>query len=401
MSGGHDPFCHANYIRECLSEGKRALGFLLGAGCPMAIKDAEGDPLIPGIGGITEEVRTHLASQPQTGPSFEKVVNHLQTDGLANPSVETILSYVRALRQVVGTDTVRELDADGLESLEKGICECIVRRVDRDLPEVDTPYRRLATWIGSVARSDPVEVFTTNYDILAEQALETCRVPYFDGFVGTDTPFFDTVAMEDDTLPARWARLWKLHGSINWHLSDRGWISRGLADAKRQNYLIHPSHLKYDESRRMPYLAMMDRLRSFLRKPSSVLVICGYSFGDQHLNEVLLQSLMGNASAIVFALLNGRLSLYENAVRLGQSRVNLSVLALDEAVIGTRRAPWAAPHSASEDMQSELVNRVTFATDDGQVSRRTEFVGGDFERFGEFLAGLVGVGLGGGAKGSE
>ena len=33
----------------------------------------------------------------------------------------------------------------------------------------------------------------------------------------------------------------------------------------------------------MPYLAMIDRFRSFLRKRRATLVLCGYSFGDEHL----------------------------------------------------------------------------------------------------------------------
>ena len=50
--------------------------------------------------------------------------------------------------------------------------------------------------------------------------------------------------------------------------------------------VIHPSYMKYQESRRMPYLAMVDRLRAFLKQPTSTLILCGYSFRDEHVNEV-------------------------------------------------------------------------------------------------------------------
>src|SRR5258708_30711498 len=115
--------------------------------------------------------------------------------------------------------------------------------------------------------------------------------------------------MEHDSVPVRWARFWKLHGSINWVTKGDDSVFRHSPAAPGQRLLIYPSHLKYDQSRRMPYLAMIDRLRAFFRKGDRsrglggpVLVICGYSFGDSHLNEVLLDGLRGNQSADAFVL---------------------------------------------------------------------------------------------------
>jgi hypothetical protein len=164
----------------------------------------------------------------------------------------------------------------------------------------------------------PVEIFTTNYDLLVEQALEANRVPYFDGFLGSNETFFDLRAMEDDHLPSRWARLWKIHGSPNWHEDKNGAIRRSGDTQKRR--IIYPSHLKYDESRRMPYLAMMDRLRAFLKKESAVLVAIGFSFKDVHLNEIIVQGLQGNATGVVFALLHGKLQRYEELTKIATTR---------------------------------------------------------------------------------
>lgn len=51
---------------------------------------------------------------------------------------------------------------------------------------------------------------------LMEQSLEEMEIPYFDGFVGANNPFFDLRALEDNLIPKHWSRLWKIHGSINW-----------------------------------------------------------------------------------------------------------------------------------------------------------------------------------------
>ena len=163
--------------------------------------------------------------------------------------------------------------------------------------------------------------------------MEAERVPYFDGFVGSDRTFLDLASIDQDALPARWARLWKIHGSINWWRTAAGNIERhaDLKDGAQQ--MIHPSHLKYDESRRMPYLAMLDRLRNFLLSGQAVLVTCGYSFSDRHLNDVILQGLTANPSAICFALLFGDRAKYPVAVAAARTRANLSLLAVDGAVL--------------------------------------------------------------------
>lgn len=53
------------------------------------------------------------------------------------------------------------------------------------------------------------------------------------------------------------------------------------------SHLIYPSHLKYEESRKMPYLALIDQLNRFIRKKSSLLILSGYSFNDGHLNDAI------------------------------------------------------------------------------------------------------------------
>jgi hypothetical protein len=286
---------------------------------------------------------------------------------------------------VAGEDEpVRGLMAGDLDALDRKICETIVRLVDKSLPE-GSPYHRVAAWVGAADRLFPVEFFTPNYDLLIEQALEAVRVPYFDGFVGTQKPFFDPRAMEEDELPSRWARLWKIHGSINWSLDAHGHIVRAVAEAS-QSQVIYPSHLKYDESRRMPYLAMIDRLRAFLRRPAAVLITCGYSFRDEHLNEVLIQGAQGNNSAMVFGLVYSNLDQHEEGARLAGTRPNLTVAARDAAVVGTRRAPWLTAEGVPPTTDSTIVE-----WEDRNGSKQARFMLGDFQRLAELLATVAGA----------
>lgn len=387
MNGFHDPFRQVSYLQQCLSQDKKALGLFIGAGCPLSVRTTVDEALIPDICGITE----HVIQQLGKSPALEQVRQNCSQDGCEDATVEDLLSHIRALRTIAGTDAVRGLKADDLDEIDEEICRVIHELVNKALPDSDTSYHRVAAWIDAGVRSLPVEVFTTNYDLLMEQALEDLRVPYFDGFAGARRPFFDLRGMEEDHLPPRWARLWKLHGSINWFQDSKRAVFRGSSHEEGARRVIHPSHLKYDESRRMPYLAMIDRLRSFLKQSSSVLVISGYSFRDDHINEVIVQGLQANPTAIAFALLFGEIRQYSKAVSLAQARSNLTLLAQDQAIIGTRLNRWT--ESSSEPIDKHASQWIEWAdgdSNDKKSTRQAQFMLGDFRIFGHFLQELSG-----------
>ena len=142
----------------------------------------------------------------------------------------------------------------------------------------------------------------------------------------------------------------------------------------------------------MPYLAMIDRLRAFLKQPTATLVICGYSFRDQHLNEVIIQGLQCTQTAIAFALLFERISDYPQAIKLARERSNLSLLAKNGAVISGREAKW--PEKDAESGSADTGKWVKWTPidatkEDGKWT--AQFQLGDFAVFGEFLHELIGA----------
>ena len=150
--------------------------------------------------------------------------------------------------------------------------------------------------------------------------------------------------------------------------------------------LIYPSKLKYDQSRKMPFLAMSDRLTDFLLKPHAVLFVCGYSFGDEHINDTIINALKVNQSANVVALMFGKMKkdvtgklVCPEAVKRSLERPNLSVWHDEEAVIGAQRREW----SKFKDDKNEFANFNFTKVDD-----RVTF--GDFSVFTTFLSELIG-----------
>lgn len=423
----HDPIRQSKYLRQTLSQDKKPIGFFISAGCPLSVKMPAGSwPLIPDVAGLTSFIQDAIAQQTENLENSEKsvskayslLIDELRKAQTADPNIEDILSFLRGLIQVSkGADSIRGFLETELEQLDNIICRKISEKLAVCLPDNKTPYHKLAKWVNNIERDRPIEIFTTNYDLLLEEAFESLKLPYFDGFVGTRFPFFDLRAVEDGLIPKHWTRLWKIHGSINWYLSNTKEVYRSTSLNEKDSYIIHPSHLKYDQSRKMPYLALLDRLNKFLRQPSSVLIMSGYSFSDDHLNDTIINALRANPTAIVIALLFGNLTdkietssenslnktikiivKYEKAVNLSENRSNLSIWALDEAIIGGLRAKWKPAkfdYSPEENIANAVKSKeVPILDNTGKETEDTtkeyQFEIGDFAILGDFLQELIG-----------
>jgi hypothetical protein len=385
----HCPYRQSTLLQQALAPDKMRIAFLLGAGCPVSIRVPDGagtKPLIPDIRGLTDAVHAQLSVSAEHKVSYASLCKRLEGGSPKAPTIEDMLSHIRALHDVVRGGSIDGLDKAALASLDKAICELTTSVVGVHLPDTKTPYHQLANWIGGIQRTHAIEVFTPNYDLLVEQALEAHKLPYFDGFVGSKEAFFDLTSMENSSLPARWSRLWKVHGSVNWWRTPKDEVVRRERHADDDRQMIYPSHLKYDQSRRMPYLAMLDRLREFLGRGQVVLVTSGYSFADQHLNEVILHGLRSNPTAICFALLFGPRTNYPDAMREAQMHPNLSLLAADGAVLGTIDRPWRADEQVGHAMHGVSVSKAATGAAAGAGPDHCEFLLGDFKAFGSFLA---------------
>ncbi len=405
----HDAAQQARNLRQVLQDDKQRIGCFLGAGCPLGVYDAADENsvvLIPAVVELTKRIASGLKAMDSATDATSKFKTHWDTmygeckpsDG-KDPTVEDVLTELRALANRRGNAEILGMTKKNLSDLDEAICTLIANEMSKSLPAYRNSYNRFASWIGGIQRDWPAEIFTPNYDLLFEQALEQHPLPHFDGFVGSREPWFDLSSIEHDAIPNRWTRLWKLHGSINWEKNEETVnsttvtrivrVTRAAAPGK---VMIYPSHLKYDQSRRMPYLAMLDRLRAFFHgKDAPRLVVCGYSFLDDHLNEILLDGLRGNRNAQCFALMYSSLDAHPRVVEYASKQGNLTVLASDGAVVGTRagrfrpgtaggdeHAPWLIEESAAGSNPKDRVLRCRL---------------GDFHYFGLFLEQLCGGGI--------
>jgi hypothetical protein len=376
-------------LRNQLSSDKRRLAFFFGAGTSQAAG-------VPGLVPLTELVAGGLSVKQR-----EHFSRLLTEDNGGN--LETVLNRVRLCREMIGDHKTRQVDGltgDEAADLDKSICQAIRKHVGAT-PPADTLRKHyiFAHWLKTINRVFPVEIFTTNYDVLLEVAMESAETPHFDGFVGTVSPFFRVTSIDADfggipipTVPPDWIRLWKLHGSIGWvmvrnELAASSRIVRRGPDAGsvEDELMIYPSRQKYSDSRRLPFMAYQDRLRRLLSSGETLLVTCGYSFSDEHLNDIIFQALRSNPRLAVTALMFDPLSsaaVKRNLVQVTEGITNLTIYAPDGAVVGGRVGSWTGP---TEDPPSG-VDAWPFWNKETNAFRL-----GDFNQFVEFLRAFLGV----------
>lgn len=369
----HNPDQYMGSLRQIIAQGRKRIGLLVGAGGPASVSAPGGGPLIPTIENLTQAVLAAL--NERYGSPLTEIKNELK-----HPNIENILSHVRTLSSVIGATKIHGLDADEYNELGKAICDEIGKIANQTLPDGTTPYSEIVAWISGAEREHAVEIFSTNYDLLFEQALERARAPYFDGFTGASEPFFDPSSVANGDLPSRWTRLWKLHGSLGWKSNTRNEVIR--TGEPTATHLVFPEHLKYDQTQKAPYAALFDRLRAFLTLPDTLLIVVGFSFADAHISARIDECLSANASASVFAFQFGRLNQEKCACDIASRRANMSVYAPDSAMINGIVAPWLPGDPPTRDWGPI---RAGFWDILSGTSAPT-FLLGDFNRLARFFA---------------
>jgi hypothetical protein len=395
----HDPRRIVEALRDHLSRHDKPIAFLFGAGTSASPKKttAPDEPLIPPVAPLTalcaEAVRN-------LGANYEAAWSAIAAECVAidgNNFIEAMLSRVRLKVEAVGPgESLAGLDRAELEAVQETIQKAIARAVQPDEADIPDPlpHHALARWLGRVARQRPIEIFTTNYDLLIERALEDMQVQSFDGFVGSFRPFFspDSLTRTDVAPAPAWSRLWKIHGSVNWQWVDVGGGRRIVrTQPSLSGELILPSYRKYDESRKQPYVAFLDRLGRFLSQDDALLISAGYSFGDEHINDVIFQALGQPSRTHVIALMRSDPP-YDGALANAcVKRPNVEALARTKAWIGGDLAGWrlAEPVSQATATFMDVAFDSDAVPDPDQVSLTGHFRLGEFERFCKFLGAMT------------
>ncbi len=388
-------------FRDHLARHDKPIAFFFGAGtsCAVRVPDPEDATktraLIPAVAALTvtcKDVATQIGKKYKT--AWELIESQC-TDSGQDANVENILSRLRMMTSAIGnTDTLSGLNKKEIETLEESVRKTIAHVVTPSLANIpaDHAHRKFARWLLRISRQSPVEIFTVNYDVLVEHALEAERIPLFDGFVGSYKPFFyaDSVRRKETAPGANWARLWKMHGSVTWQRIEqegRVRVVRGEPDTAGE--MIYPSFEKYDESRQLPYSAFTDRLTRFLEQDDALLIVAGFSFGDEHVNNLIFGALENRPRTHVYALQFEELPEDNHLIKRSYQRSNMIVCGPDTGIIGGQRAAWAPVESPTFMKAAFELNSVIPASGNGDEAKTGRMKIGDFASFCDFLESMT------------
>ncbi len=330
---GHDPVRFVNDLSLKLASRSRHVCVFLGAGTSKACG-------LPDVSQLEGRVKQQLNQDDKARLSRQ----------LRGRNLEQALSRIRRIAALLEGDSELEgFTSEAAVRLDRKVCQAIVEALSADTADLE-PVLRLASWAARADYHWPLEVFTVNYDLLLETAFEHRRLPYFDGFVGNLEGRFHTDLVEGTPEdPERWllrsfVRLWKLHGSVNWAwdtATEAEIVRLGSPVSSASAAAIYPSDAKYDESRRVPFTVLQDRFRRALAQPETLTLVAGYSFGDEHLNEMLFDAAAHRPRSEIIAFCH--LAIPQVVQELAALAPNLQAVTGSEAILGGRLAPWEPP----------------------------------------------------------
>lgn len=215
--------------------------------------------------------------------------------------IEELLSYV------ILAEKVNLEKADRLKELREKLEMEIKNNCTLSLDKEKAPHKLFLNKITARKAGDSrVQLFTTNYDTLFEQAAQEGGFVMIDGFSFTHPRvfsgrFFDydiinrerTRLKQEDSFVPRVFHLYKLHGSLTWEKKD-GQIVQ--SENPERPLIIYPASNKYESSYEQPYFEMMSRFQQALRKENALLIVLGFGFRDKHIQNVILEAVNQNPS---------------------------------------------------------------------------------------------------------
>lgn len=273
------------------------LNFLFGSGCSSVIETNEnGDKEQVGI-----DTMAGLYSKfKDEHPNFkigDKNLNDPDFEG----NLERLMDILISLREAKNYIETRTDPDEQINEVRKFIKAQIKKNIHSEA--VIKLYKEFYMRTIRKSRQNPINIVTTNYDLFNELALDSLGFFYNDGFSGTFRRRFNPLvynyiyANNMNLNKSVWNRvdnfynLFKIHGSVSWEKQNGNIYEKDPENIKAENVMIYPTPLKDRSTLMVPYSDLFRNFQNHLAKPNAVLITLGYSFGDDHINRVILDNL--------------------------------------------------------------------------------------------------------------
>ncbi len=335
------------------------IGFFFGAGTSCALN-------IPNIAMLTAAIEKNLTGDHLK--NFKIVRDNLKATLGKEVNIEEILNHIRRIREITNEKPDQDfikVTGEAAKNLDKEICNQIYNIIEEAEGKADlTNPRKFFAWLNFLNHEYSKEIFTTNYDLIIEKSLEQSQIPYFDGFVGSYEPFFWQESIEQPTgktdMTRNWIRLWKIHGSLSWFWKeDKKDNSQKIirvgkfdkAGTTDKELVIYPSKEKYDSSRKQPFISYFDRLKNFLSSGELLFIFTGFSFSDQHINEIIFNCLRQNNRLFCIVLCFTDKEVENLHTLTKSSYMNLNVFGPKKAIVNGTLGDWTFDKATLKDTE--------------------------------------------------
>ena len=268
------------------------LNFLFGSGCSSFIDDSGEQIAISTMKGL-------FADFFEANPDFN--IDGVNPKDKCDNNLELLMDYLVSIKMASNLLPIPENVDEKINILQKYIKNAIIEGQKSE--EVVSIYKDFYTKMVNTSSKNPINIFTTNYDLFNEKALDALGFYYNNGFIGTfkrkfnpnsyNYVFVENLNLNKDVWGklSNYYNLFKIHGSINWVVEDNEIIERPVELCNEARVMIYPTPQKDRSTLMTPYSDLMRNMQQILSKNNSVLITIGYSFSDDHINRIILNSL--------------------------------------------------------------------------------------------------------------
>ena len=166
-------------------------------------------------------------------------------------------------------------------------------------------------------------LFTTNYDMAFDYALDNLGVHYINGFMGVHNRCFRPEVYDYDIYypgqsvsgkvhrAEKVLRYYKMHGSLSWVSSkptqsnvygiNEVTMNGTFEPSIDKQIIIYPCVSKKTFTLDLPYSELFRQFSQAIIQPQAVLFVVGYSFYDEHINDIIYQALSIPSFTLIIA----------------------------------------------------------------------------------------------------
>lgn len=278
-------------------------------------------------------------------------------DDINEVNLEDFLSKANLFLMLYGNED------DKIKNLVDDIKNIIVKNCRIVMPE-DAPHKEFLKRVTArKLKNSRLKLFTTNYDMLFEQAANECGFIIIDGFTFTFPRVFNGNNYDYDIVIRKNSRilaqenyaskvfhLYKLHGSLDWKKDiETEQVMKCDYTTNDQPVMIFPSSIKYETSYEQPFFEMMSRFQSELRMDNALLIIIGYSFGDKHINSMIFEALELNHS-LQMVVVDPCIHNFKDIIERAKRTSNIMLIKSDFKELALNY-PYSYAYSQEEDRE--------------------------------------------------